>query len=227
MGGATRAEIAHPEGLALNAVGSVLIADDGALIVTYPHGRHASPDVRELGSDVRVVSSGVIKTFAGTGKFGYSGDGGRATKAELDAPTGVGVDHLGDVFISDTGNNRIREVDASGTISTFAGTGRAGFSGDGQQATRAKLDRPTGSIAIDSDAVYFADLGNQRIRGVFSGPPPRFARSPLGPGPAPDRPRSRRWRIVVPPSAAGVGNGHRLRTTARNTAGPRFRPPRE
>ena len=170
-----------------------MIADDGALIVTYPHGRHASPDVRELGSDVRVVSSGVIKTFAGTGKFGYSGDGGRATKAELDAPTGVGVDHLGDVFISDTGNNRKREVDAGGTISTFAGTGRAGFSGDGQQATRAKLDRPTGSIAIDSDAVYFADLGNQRIRGVFSGPPPVLPEVP--------------WALGLPLIALVVGAG--------------------
>jgi NHL repeat len=207
-GQATKAEIAQPEGLAVIAVGRVLIADEGAVIITHPHGRHSTPDVRQLGSDVRVVSRGVIETFAGTGRFGYSGDGGRATRAELNGPTGVGVDHLGDIFISDTGNNRIREVDASGKISTFAGTGRVGFSGDGGPATKAKLDQPTGSIATDSDAVYFADLGNQRIRGVFSGPPPVLPQAP--------------WSLALPLIVIVIGAGglwfHRRRRAAAATA---------
>ena len=76
------------------------------------------------------------------------------------------------MYIADTLNNRLREVDAAGNISTTAGTGIHGFAGDGGPATRARLAGPTGDVAVNSAAVYFADTGNQRIRGIFVGPPP-------------------------------------------------------
>ncbi len=190
-GTATRAELAAPEGLAVNAAGNVFMADTGVEFLTFPHGRHHRPVLIVIGSNVREVVSGVIKAFAGNGVFGYSGDGGRATKAELNGPTGVGVDALGDVFISDTLNSRIRRVDGNGIITTYAGTGRAGFSGNGGPATKAELDHPTGTIAIDSDAVYFADLRNQQVRGVFSGPPPVLPEV--------------RWTLALPASAVLVG----------------------
>ncbi len=82
------------------------------------------------------------------------------------------MDALGDAHIADTLNNRLREVNAAGIISTTAGSGRRGFSGDGGPAAKAKLAGPTGSIAVDADAVYVADSGNQRIRGIFTGAPP-------------------------------------------------------
>jgi hypothetical protein len=153
-GKATLARLGLPEGLAVTASHDVVIADPGDGVV------------RE------VLPSGRIRTFAGTGVYGYSGDGGPATKAHLNGPTGVGVDSMGDVYIADTLNNRLREVNAAGIISTTAGTGRRGFSGDGGPAAKAKLASPTGSIAVDADAVYFADTGNQRIRGIFTGAPP-------------------------------------------------------
>ncbi len=117
-------------------------------------------------------STGKISTFAGMAlKFGFSGDGGAATSAKLDAPTGVGVDSMGDVFISDTLNNRIREV-TGGIITTAAGNGTRGFSGDKGPATSAELNTPTGAAAMDGTTVFFSDTGNQVIRGLFSGPPP-------------------------------------------------------
>jgi LPXTG-motif cell wall-anchored protein len=151
-GTATKAQLCAPSGLVMNSLGNLYIADTGNTVV-------------------REVSGGKISTFAGNGKLGYSGDGGPATKAELDGPTGVGVDGSGDVFISDTLNNRIREVIGS-TITTYAGNGTRGFTGDGGAATSAELNTPTGNVAANSTAVYFADTGNERVRGVFTGPPP-------------------------------------------------------
>jgi sugar lactone lactonase YvrE len=120
---------------------------------------------------VRVVSpTGVINTFAGTGAQGFSGDGGAATSAQLDSPAGVAVDSSNNVYIADTHNNRIREVLAStGVISTIAGTGVAGFAGDGATATSALLNYPT-AVAVDSAGnVYIADTNNNRIREIKSG----------------------------------------------------------
>src|SRR5207245_9676784 len=92
-------------------------------------------------SDVHVLdtTSGLQSVFAGTASSGYSGDGGPATAAQLNGPTDMAFDAAGDVFIADAGNNVIRKVDTSGTISTVAGTGQAGFSGDGGPATSATL----------------------------------------------------------------------------------------
>jgi hypothetical protein len=156
-GPATSARLGLPTGIAVNALGDVFIADS------------ADNVVRE------VLPSGIIETFAGNGHFGYSGDGGVATKARLATPTGVGTDALGDVFVADTSNNRIREVDPAstiGTVTTVAGTGMGGFSGDGGPATAARLSSPVGSLAVTGRSVYFSDTGNQRVRGLFTGPPP-------------------------------------------------------
>jgi hypothetical protein len=118
---------------------------------------------------IRMVSagSGVITTIAGTGTFGYSGDGGPATSARLDGPEGLAIDSAGDVYLSDSGNFVVREVSAaSGVISTIAGIGTSGYSGDGGPATQAQLGHLWG-IAVDGlNNVYLADWSNQRIRMV-------------------------------------------------------------
>jgi sugar lactone lactonase YvrE len=108
-----------------------------------------------------------IETDAGTGIAGYSGDGGLAGSAKLNEPTSVAFDNSGNMYISDWGNNVVRKVSAStGDISTFAGNGTAGFSGDGSAATGAELNGPN-SVATDASGnVYIADAGNSRIRKV-------------------------------------------------------------
>ena len=147
-GPATQAEIYSPTGVAIDAQWNLLIAE---------------------GSRIRRVdTNGLTSTFAGTeNKWGYAGDGGLATQAELDTPHGVAIDPVsGGVYISDRNNHRIRRVDASGIITTFAGTGVAGFSGDGGQAINAQIHSPLGITVNGSGAVYFADAGNYCIRRV-------------------------------------------------------------
>jgi len=116
----------------------------------------------------KIDPSGVITTIAGVGGLGFYGDGGPATDAALSCPSGVAVDGSGNVFISDEFNHRIRKIDASGIITTIAGTGTAGFSGDGGQAASATMNRPMGLAVDASGAVYFADYANQRVRKVSS-----------------------------------------------------------
>jgi LPXTG-motif cell wall-anchored protein len=154
-GTATNAMLNSPTGLAVDALHNVYIGDTGNSIV-------------------REVSGGKITLFAGTpGKFGFAGDGNIPTKAKLNGPTGIGTDSSGNVYISDTGNNRLRIVAAGGMINTFAGSSNnAGFGGDGGPAQGAMLSQPTGNVAVNSTAVYFGDTGNNRVRGVFSGPLP-------------------------------------------------------
>jgi sugar lactone lactonase YvrE len=115
----------------------------------------------------KINASGVITTVAGNGNAGYSGDGGAAIAAELNFPRAVAVDMAGDLFITDSSNNRVRKVSASsGLISTIAGTGVAGFAGDGGIATVAELNFPT-SMAIDpSGTLYVLDSNNNRIRRI-------------------------------------------------------------
>ena len=109
-------------------------------------------------------SSGIITTVAGTGERGASGDGGPATQGQLIHPTGVAVDGAGNLYIADRDNDRIRKVDTSGTITTIAGTGEHGFSGDGGPAAAARLYNPTG-VAVDGVGnVYIADSSNRRVR---------------------------------------------------------------
>jgi uncharacterized protein (TIGR03437 family) len=123
------------------------------------------------GCHVRMVSpTGIITTVAGNG-CGFSGDGGPATSALLDSPFGVATDGVGNLYVSE-GGNRIRKIDASGTITTIAGTGDAGFSGDGGTALAAKINNPGGLAAEKTGAVYIADAGNSQIRKLT--PPPVF-----------------------------------------------------
>jgi len=150
-GPATSAQLNYPAGVAVDSSGNLYIAD------------------RDNDRIRKVTSGGIISTVAGTGAWGYSGDGGAATDAQLYAPRGVAVDSSGNLYIADFDNHRIRKVTSSGIISTMAGTGAFGYSGDGGAATSAQLDSPTG-IAVDSSGnLYIADLFNHRIRKVTSG----------------------------------------------------------
>ncbi|MFH1674773.1 MAG: RHS repeat-associated core domain-containing protein [Pseudomonadota bacterium] len=114
----------------------------------------------------KVDTTGIITTVAGNGTMGYSGDGGPATEAQLSSTLDVAVDAAGNLYIADWNNNRIRKVDTSGMITTFAGTGDAGYSGDGGAAVEAQMGSPYG-VAVDSEGtLYIADSANQRIRKV-------------------------------------------------------------
>ncbi|MNR75292.1 Serine/threonine-protein kinase PknD [compost metagenome] len=112
------------------------------------------------------VRPGSIISVAGTGTYGAMGDGGIATRANLASPDDVVVDSSGNIYIADSNNNRVRKVTPGGTITTFAGTGTAGFSGDGGQAKNAQLNNPRGLAVDASDNLYIADTGNNRIRKV-------------------------------------------------------------
>ena len=120
---------------------------------------------------IRMVDpSGIITTVAGTGEYGFGGDGGPATNAQLHFPSGVAVDGTGNLFIGDQQNNRIRMVDSAGTITTIAGSGEWGFGGDGGPAAAAGLAQPRGVALDDSGNLYIADRGNHRIRVVKTNP---------------------------------------------------------
>ncbi len=145
---ATSATLNSPSGVAVDASGNVYIADT------------TNNRIR------RVDTAGDIAAFAGTGTAGSTGDGGAATAATLTLPSGVAADASGNVYIADTSNHRIRRVDTSGTIATFAGTGSAGSTGDGSAATAAALNFPRSAAVDASGNVYIADATNNRIRRV-------------------------------------------------------------
>ena len=149
-GAATSAQLHQTEGVTTDSAGNVYIAD------------WTNNVVRKV-----AAGTGVITTVAGNGTAGYSGDGGAATSAQLNGPTGVAVDTAGDLFIADQANNRVREVAAAtGVITTVAGNGTAGFSGDGGAATSAAMYSPT-DLALDSTGnLYISDNANNRIRKV-------------------------------------------------------------
>jgi uncharacterized protein (TIGR03437 family) len=126
----------------------------------------------------RVDRAGVITTFAGNGTGSDSGDGGPATAAGVPSPQSVVFDAKGNLYIADAG--RIRKVAAGGTISTYAGTGRYGFSGDGGTAVAASFETPSG-LAVDAQGnLYVADSGNLRVRVIQSGPGPLLLLSQKG-----------------------------------------------
>ena len=105
----------------------------------------------------------IITTIAGTGVAGFTGDGGPATSAELNSPYGVAVDGSSNVYVADGYNNRIRKINPSGIITTFAGNGAYRFSGDGGPATGAELDVPA-CVAMDgSGNILIGDAGSARI----------------------------------------------------------------
>jgi sugar lactone lactonase YvrE len=115
----------------------------------------------------KVDKDGIISTFAGTGEAGYSGDGGPATEAALNLPTGIALDGEGNLFIACHHNSRVRKVDKNGTIATFAGTSEWGFNSEKGPATKVMLNQPWGLfIDDDSGVLYIPDTFNARIRAV-------------------------------------------------------------
>jgi sugar lactone lactonase YvrE len=146
---ATNATLTKPNAVCIDTFGNLYIAD-------YGNNR-----VR------KVDTNGIITTVAGKGVAVFFGDGGAATNAGVNAPTGVGVDALGNLFIADPNDNRVRRVDTSGIIATVAGTGGYGYSGDGSAAIKAMLSSPYGLGLDAAGNLFVADLGNRRIREVF------------------------------------------------------------
>jgi len=113
------------------------------------------------------LSSGIATVIAGTGKQGYSGDDGPATQAELDFPAGLAMDPEGNLYVADSFNNVVREISPNGIITTFAGTGVDGNSGNGVPATRARLSAPAG-LTFANGNLYIADQQNDLVRKVNS-----------------------------------------------------------
>jgi sugar lactone lactonase YvrE len=111
----------------------------------------------------------IIKTVAGNGTSAFSGDGGAATAASISITGGVYVDASGNMYVTDQTNERVRKVDLLGNISTIAGSGTAGFSGDGGHATAARISHPSDVVVDAAGKVYFSDLNNNRIRMVSGG----------------------------------------------------------
>jgi hypothetical protein len=114
-----------------------------------------------------IASGQTISTFAGNGTAGYSGDGGQATQAELNRVVGLASDAAGNIYLADQNNYRVRKVNTNGVITTFAGTGVAGYSGDGGLATLAQLSGPLGVCVAPSGGIYVTDEGNGRIREIL------------------------------------------------------------
>jgi uncharacterized protein (TIGR03437 family) len=159
------AQLSVPYACAVDSFGNLYIAD------TYNHR------IR------KVDAGGVITTVAGTGQPGSSGDEGAATAAALCRPAGVAVDDNGDIFLSDTANNRIRQVTPDGVIHTIAGTGTASFGGDGGAALSAQINGPTGILLDGAGDLFFADTNNNRVRLLVPNavvqPPPLVVAPPL------------------------------------------------
>ena len=149
-GPATAATLKNPGDIAVSASGDLLIADSGNSVVR------------------KVNTVGTISTVAGTGVPGYSGDAGSATAAQLSFPVGIAADLSGGYFIADFSNHVIRKVDALGVITTVAGTGIAGYSGDGGDAIAAQLTWPARVNLNLAGDFFISDLGNGTVRKVLA-----------------------------------------------------------
>ncbi len=145
---ATEAGMRYPRGLAVDGDGSLYIAEGGGDRIR------------------RVDPAGIITTVAGTGIRGFSGDDGPAAQAQLTAPLQLDIDRDGTLYITDELNNRIRRVDPAGIITTVAGNGTSGFSGDGGPAREAQLAEPQAAAVDNAGNLYIADTLNHRIRKV-------------------------------------------------------------
>ena len=147
-GPATEAWLSSPSDVALNGSGNIYVTE-------------------RLNGRIRTIDpTGTITTIAGTGERGYSGDGGPAIEAQLGFLDGIALDSSGNIYVADYENSRIRRIDPAGMITTFAGTGEEGYSGDGGPATEARLDRAQGVAVDEAGRLYIADSANGRIRRV-------------------------------------------------------------
>ncbi len=147
---ATNARISNPTGLVIDDTGNLYFSDTG------------NNRIRKINT-----KTGIITTIAGTGTKGLKEDGVLAIKSELSNPLGLAIDKNGDLFFVDRGSNRIRKISLStGIVTTIAGTGKAGFSGDDGLPTKAKLSNPTGIAFDELGNLYIVDRGNNRIRKI-------------------------------------------------------------
>lgn len=147
-GPATDATLFDPRGVALDNSGNLYICQNGGV-------RKVAP-----------AYGGIITTVVGSGISGFSGDGGPAYFAKVNGVFDVAVDHSGNIYVADAGNNRIRKVTTDGIINTIAGTGIAGYNGDNIPATAAQLNSPYGITVDDTGSVYISDSKNRRIRKI-------------------------------------------------------------
>jgi sugar lactone lactonase YvrE len=149
-GPATAASLDTPSALAFDPSGNLIIADTG-------------------NNEIRAVSpAGIITKIAGTGNAAYDQDNGTVATASFSAPTGVAVDKSGNIYVSDTGNQRVRLLATTGITSVIAGNGTKGSFGDGRQASTAEVNNP-GALVFDSAGnLYIADIGNDRVRVINS-----------------------------------------------------------
>ena len=147
-GAATLANMTTPIGVAIDNAGNIIVSDSGNHTVR------------------RITPTGTITTVAGTGSGGYNGNSGTATAVQLSEPRGLAVDRTGNLYIADSNNHRIRRVTPGGALSTFAGNGTSGYSGNGGAATLAAINRPTG-VAVDSvGTVFFSEEDTDILRKV-------------------------------------------------------------
>ncbi|MGC8761078.1 MAG: SMP-30/gluconolactonase/LRE family protein [Bryobacteraceae bacterium] len=147
-GPAIYGSLSYPSALAIDPAGN--------LYVVEPFAQR----IRKVSAD------GKLTTLAGTGQFGFEGDGGPALKARFNGPDGIAADREGNVYVSDSYNHRIRRIDPDGRITTIAGTGDGGYGGDGGPATAAMLNYP-GALAVDNAGnLFVADTLNQRVRRI-------------------------------------------------------------
>jgi sugar lactone lactonase YvrE len=144
-GPATSAQFYNPLAVAVDTAGNVYVADSN-------------------NGAVRMISNGIITTIAGSGILSYTGDGGPAALAQFSAITGIAVDAQGNIYVADTSNDAIRLFPLGGTVSTIAGNGTQGYTGDGGTSTVAELNNPQGLAVTSSGNVYFADTGNNSVR---------------------------------------------------------------
>jgi sugar lactone lactonase YvrE len=145
---ATTAYLSYPYGVAFDGSGNLYVGDAG------------NNRVRKINT------SGIISTYAGNGSCGFGGDGGPATSASLCNIAGVAFDSAGNLYISDTGNLRVRIVDTTGTIGTLAGTGKAGYNGNGLLANKTNLDLPLAVRVSPSGMVFVVDGAQYRVRKI-------------------------------------------------------------
>jgi sugar lactone lactonase YvrE len=144
-GAATSAQFYNPVGIAVDNSGNVYVADSG-------------------NGAVRMISNGTITTIAGNGTLAYAGDGGPASQAEFSSISGIAVDAQGNIYVADTSNDAVRLFPLGGTVSTIAGNGTQGYTGDGGTATVAELNNPRAVAVTASGNVYVADTGNNSVR---------------------------------------------------------------